>query len=53
MNMVDGFNLRDCGLLLGCSQNTVKRRLVQAAELLAPGRMRPERKKGTKRLTAG
>lgn len=50
---VDGLNLRDCGLLLGCSQNTVKRRLHQAAALLAPGRIAPERVKGTKRLHAG
>lgn len=50
---VDGHSLRDCGLLLGCSQNTVKRRLHQAAALLAPGRIEPERIKGTKRLHAG
>lgn len=51
--MVDGFTLRDCGLLLGVSQNTVKRRLVQAAELLAPGRIRPVRRRGEKRLRCG
>jgi|GEM_PF-6375750 len=52
--MIDGYNLRDCGMLMGCSPNTVDLKLKQAAELLADGRLKkPERRKGEKRLTAG
>jgi DNA-directed RNA polymerase specialized sigma24 family protein len=44
---IDGFSLRDCGLLLGCSHHEVRARLAQAAGLLAdqpaPGGNRLER----------
>ena len=46
----DGYDLRDCGLLLGVGPNVVQRKLRQAAELLAPGRVAPVRGAGTRRL---
>ena len=33
---IDGFSLLECGLLLGCTAETVRTRLHRAAELLAP-----------------
>ena len=48
-----GYNLRDCGLLMGCSANTVQVKLHRAAELLAPGGVRPARRNGEKRLARG
>lgn len=43
----DGFDLRECGLLLGCSAETVRARLERAAVMLAPdGATLPTRKKG-------
>ena len=48
--MVDGFNLRDIGLLTGSGPNAVQRKIRQAAALLAPGRMAPVRKAGARRL---
>ena len=48
--MIDGFNLRDCGLLLGCSAHAVQDMLTKAAKLLAPGTTMPVRRLGEKRL---
>lgn len=48
--MVDGYDLRECGMLLGCDKNAVQRKLRKAAELLAPGRIVPDRKTGSRRL---
>ncbi len=50
---VDAFDLRECGLLLGCSQNTVKRRLLQAAAMLAPNLAPQQRARKTKHLGRG
>ncbi|QJW92939.1 sigma-70 family RNA polymerase sigma factor [Frigoriglobus tundricola] len=49
----DGYSLRDCGLLMNKSPNTVDLMLKKAAELLAPGRIKPFRPTGQKRLTRG
>lgn len=51
--MVDGYTLREIGLLVSCSPNTVDLKLKKAAELLAPGRMKPDRGKNEKRLAPG
>jgi hypothetical protein len=51
--MVDCYNLREIGLLVGQSPNTVDQKLKKAAALLAEGRIAPDRRKGEKRLTAG
>lgn len=50
--MLDGYNLRDCGFLLGCSPETVRTRLRQAAERLAPNAARPARGNGERRLSS-
>lgn len=47
---VDGYDLRECGALMGCDKNAVQRKLRKAAELLAPGRVAPVRKAGARRL---
>ena len=51
--MVDGYTLRDIGMLVGKSPNTVALMLKEAASMLAPGREAPTRNNGEKRLTAG
>lgn len=51
--MVDGYTVREAGALCGIGHNTAARKLKQAAELLAAGRIAPERRKGEKRLSAG
>jgi hypothetical protein len=51
--MVHGFNMRQIGLLMGVSADTVQERLKRAAEMIAGGRDQPERRKGEKRLSAG
>lgn len=48
--MVDGYDLRDCGLLLGAGPNAVQRMLRKAGMLLAPGRVVPVRRAGERRL---
>lgn len=48
--VVDGYTLRDCGMLLGVSHDTVARRLREAAKLLAPGRIAPVPRSGQRRL---
>jgi len=45
---VDGYAVRDIGLLVGLGHNTVARKLHLAAEMIAAGRMAPERAKGQK-----
>lgn len=50
--MIDGYNCRDIGLLTNQSHNTVNLKLKRAAEILAEGRIKPERRKGEKRLSA-
>lgn len=48
--MVDGYDLRECGMLLGVAPNTVRQMLRKAAELLAPDHAAPVRKAGERRL---
>lgn len=48
--MVDGYSLREVGVLTGVGPNVVQRKLRKAAELLAPGRVKPQRKAGERRL---
>lgn len=50
LHTVDGFTVREIGLLTGMGHNTAHRKLQKAAELLAAGRIVPER---AKRFTAG
>lgn len=51
---IDGFDLRDCGLLMGCSAETVRQRLHRAAELLAPDAAeKPDRQPGERRMRQG
>lgn len=50
---VDGYTMRECGLLLGCSPDTVRRRLHQAAHLLAPGMAAPRRETNAKHFRRG
>jgi RNA polymerase sigma factor (sigma-70 family) len=50
---VDGYCVRDCAHLLGCSVETVRVRLRSAARLLAPGVKEPRRKNGTKYFARG
>jgi RNA polymerase sigma factor (sigma-70 family) len=47
---LDGFDLRDIGLLMGCTMETVRRRLKLAARALSADVARPERKSGAKRM---
>lgn len=52
--MVDGYSMREIGLLVGCSPNTVDLKLKRAAALLNDGPLvAPVRRNGEKRLTAG
>ncbi|MBP3954015.1 sigma-70 family RNA polymerase sigma factor [Gemmata sp. G18] len=51
--MIDSYTCREIGLLTGRSHDTVNRMLHRAAELLAPGRIKPERRNGEKCLSAG
>lgn len=48
--MIDGFTLRDIGLLIGCGAEAVRRKIHHAAELLAPGRIKPTRRNGERKL---
>jgi DNA-directed RNA polymerase specialized sigma24 family protein len=50
---VDAYDLREIAMLTGQSFKTVQRKLRRAAELLAEGRIKPERKAGTRRLSKG
>jgi RNA polymerase sigma factor (sigma-70 family) len=47
---IDNFDLRECGLLLGCSMETVRQRLSRAARILCPHATPPARRNGEKRL---
>lgn len=49
----DGYDLRQIALLTGLSFKTVQRRLQAAGEMIAEGRMKPDRKSGERRLSAG
>ncbi len=51
--MVDAYTCREISLLTGQSHDTVNRKLHRAAELLSPGRLKPSRGNGEKRLSAG
>jgi hypothetical protein len=51
--MDQGFNCREIALLTGQGHNTVNLKLKRAAEILAEGRIKPERRKNEKRLTPG
>lgn len=50
---VDGYTLREIGLLVGQSPNTVDLHIKKAAHLLAEGRIKPSRRNGEKRLRNG
>lgn len=46
---IDKYDLRDIGLLMGCTMETARRRLLQAAKALGGELARPERAAGAKR----
>lgn len=50
---VDGHDLEDTGLLMGCGKDLVRKKLAEAAAMLAPDLDAPTRTKGTRRLERG